>query len=72
MGIKQWFRENVLKKEINEYVVVYNYKNEKYVRINVVADSKADAKKDIDEFIKNSAIDSNNYSFVRVGKLKWV
>lgn len=70
MGIKQWFRENVLKKEINEYVVVYNYKNEKYVRINVVADSKADAKKDIDEFIKNSAIDSNNYSFVRVGKLK--
>lgn len=70
MGIKQWFRENVLKKETNEYVVVYNYKNEKYVRINVVAKSKADAKKDIDEFIKNSAIDSNNYSFVRVGKLK--
>lgn len=70
MGIKQWFRENVLKKEINEYVVVYNYKNEKYVRINVVADSKADAKKDIDEFIKNSAIDSNNYTFVKVGKLK--
>lgn len=70
MGIKQWFLENVLKKETNEYVVVYNYKNEKYVRINVVSKSKTDAKKDIDEFIKNTAIDSNNYRFVRVGKLK--